>query len=462
MTRVHSGVQRKWRHALTGLCALAGCASEAPDTPPATFEVSETREVLTNGLEVVVVPNRALPIATTRITFRAGAFSEGAAENGYSHLLEHMLFKGTESIPDPVEFEDRLGALGARWNAWTGIDGVSYFYVLPASQLDPGLSLLAQAILSPLIDADSLRTEIDVVLAEFDLDDSRWDTVQDQRVRKLLFPTYPSRVNPIGERDVIARATPEALRAMLETYYRPNNAQLLLVGDVEPQAGIELARQYFGDWERGPDPFAAHPIPEEPPLRHDVSETIQTPQDYAVLEVAYRGPGTRDNLAASIALDLLSEISRLTGQAFRRLAAPPVILGASLSHSAASREGLIAFKLAIGEGLEREAIESLGPLRDYMATITPAQISAAKDNLWIQRVQAVGTTFDLAYQMSYDWTLRPDGALRDYLDILYALDKADLEHVWSRYIDGQPRAAVLLSGSRNPPDDLSTELRSVW
>ena len=102
---------------------MAGCGgSEQAAEPPANFAIESTRGRLDNGLEVMVVPDRSVPTVTAMVAFRSGAFVESEAQSGYSHVLEHMIWKGSADVPDPVQFRQRLQWLGALTNATTDDD----------------------------------------------------------------------------------------------------------------------------------------------------------------------------------------------------------------------------------------------------------------------------------------------------------------------------------------------------
>src|SRR5215510_3923881 len=128
MGRMHGALRAAPCAALVG--ALFSCTEGAyePDRPPFQLDVPVERLKLQNGLEVVVVPNHTAPLVTALVAIRAGSAVEDATNNGYSHLFEHMIFEGSEAVPDTVEFHDRLDALGVLRNGTTNVDRVTYFF----------------------------------------------------------------------------------------------------------------------------------------------------------------------------------------------------------------------------------------------------------------------------------------------------------------------------------------------
>jgi zinc protease len=446
----------------TLLLVVTGCGSDAADQPPATIGLDVTRTELANGLEVVVVPNHSAPIVSAVVAFHSGAFVETEAQSGYSHLLEHMMFQGTDAVPDAREFGDRLDALGIVRNATTGRDRVNYFYTVTSNQLAPALELLASSVRTPALKPESLKKEIGAVISEFDLNDSDSLSVAWRHMLELLFDVYPNRANPLGRRDVIEHATPEDLRELHGTYYVPNNAQLIVVGDVEVNDALSLAKRWFGDWKRGADPFVAYSVPVNPALAHDAADVMTANVKASNLVVAYQGPSVRDDYRGAVAADLLARISLLSNQSFRDVVSPPTVIGARIRHSPSRHKGVISVELEIGAGFERDAIDRLQVLHDYIATITDQEIAAAKNALWAVRLQNTDANLSLALQLSEDWALSARSEHHDYLATLYDLERADIEQLLRRYVYRQPRIAVLLTDPQHALDDLAGRLERAW
>jgi zinc protease len=445
------------------LAACIACGSDDPaDVPPGEIDLPITTSELGNGLTVVVVPSRAQPIVSAMVTFRSGAFVEDETQSGYSHLLEHMIFQGTTKVPDSSEFLRQLDSLGALSNGLTGRDMVRYYYTLPSDNLGAGLEMLADSIRAPELDPTRLQKEIRVVLAELDLADTDSRDVQYRRTFELLFDTYPNRVNPIGTRSQVD-ATSEALRELHDTYYVPNNAQLILAGDVTPAAAQTLAGRFFGDWSRSADPFTDHVVPVHPALRADVSDTLTAPVSASRLMVAYQGPSRSEDFRASVAADLLAELTVQSSSAFRSLVSPPQITSAEMIHYPSSHKGVIMFGLQIGSGHEAAAIASLGRMHMQLAqSITDEELRTAKSALWQQRLNAADQNLNLALQLASDWALGPAGGTLDYIDTLYDLKREDVVELIDRYLNRRHRAAVLLTDPKHRLPDLDAALERTW
>ena len=444
------------------LLGLLGACSDSDYQPPAELDLDVTRATLSNGLEVVAVPNHESPIVTALVTFRAGAFAETAEQSGYSHLLEHMLFAGCESVPDPVEMQDKLAALGISYNATTARDRVNYFYSMASDRLEPALELLSDSLRAPTLQAETLKRETAAVLAEFDLNDSNWDSVTRRHAFELLFDAFPNRTDALGRREAIERVTPQALRAMHDTYYVPNNAQLVLVGDVVASDGLKLAKRYFGSWKRAEDPFAAHPVPENPALSRTATDVLTGKIKESRLLVAYQGPSTDTDFRGAVAADVLARLSVLGNQEFRKLISPPEVIGGRIWHWPSRHKGVIALELYIGTGYEGSAIASLELMRDYVDHISDSELTAAKDALWTGRLRVASANLPLALQFSDDWALFGGSDPHAYLEALYAIGPDDLARLFQRYISARPRAGVLLTDPEHAERDLTQELENAW
>ncbi|HKP57882.1 MAG TPA: pitrilysin family protein [Polyangiales bacterium] len=438
-----------------GAILLVACGSDADSVsgPPGVLMPGFERSKLGNGLTLLVLPDHSVPLVTATVVLHSGAFVEEEAQSGYSHLLEHMLLKANGLQPNPEELDDELRRRGILKNGLTGRDRVAYYYVMPGSELEEGLKLFAASLRSPQFDEASLQTEIDVVLAEYDRAEADPVNVQWRRASELLFPGHPNRVNALGRRDAIADATPEALQALYETYYVPNNACLILIGDVDTDDALELTTRYFGDWAKAPDPFRTQPLPEDPPLSKSSSDLLAGDVHLSQLTVAFHGPGTTRSFKDSVAADLLAQVTTLSDHVFRTLVSPPAIVGASFLHVASPQVGELRIELSVGTGHETEALDQLRWF-DRFDEITPEQLDTARDQLWARYLRASDSSLDLSLQTANDWALGRLDPEHDRIATLYELEPADLQRFWSRYLADQHSVAVLLTSS----DHVSTAL----
>src|ERR1700682_4553818 len=235
------------------------------------------RKVLANGLEVIVVENHGVPLATIEIDVKNGSFTQTPEYEGLAHMYEHMFFKANSTYSEPNQFWDRASGLGAHFNASTDVERVNYFMTVPAEKLSGAIQLLSSAVQGPLFRRDELEQERQVVIGEYDRQESSPFFGLERDMSTKLFPGNYSRKNTIGDRQVILTTTPEKMRFIQSKYYVPNNSVLIVAGDVNPATVFALAERELGQLKRGADPFVTGPIPAIPPLKKSEGIVVEAP-----------------------------------------------------------------------------------------------------------------------------------------------------------------------------------------
>jgi zinc protease len=224
-------------------------------TKQQTAEVHEYN--LDNGLKILVQPDRRSPVVVSQVWYKVGSSYEPEGITGISHMLEHMMFMGTDELK-PKEFSALIAANGGEDNAFTGLDYTAYFQTISSDRLELCIRLEADRMRDLIIDEQELLKERDVVAEE-----RRWrvdDNPQSITYEKFMATAYtsgPYHHPLIGWMSDIQAYTAEAARDWYRRWYAPNNATLVVVGDVEPDAVYALAEQYFG-------PLQASVLPQPP------------------------------------------------------------------------------------------------------------------------------------------------------------------------------------------------------
>lgn len=243
---------------LFAVLVLTGLVRPAPAElfSPETFTLS-------NGMQAVVIPNHRVPVVSHMVWYRVGAADEPAGKSGIAHLLEHLMFRGTEAVP-PGEFSKTVARHGGRDNAFTSNDYTGYFQNVAKKNLELVMRMEADRMANLVLDPESVRTERDVVLEERS---SRTDNdpgaLLGERVQAVLFLNHPYREPVIGWKSEIAALEVEDAQAFYEKWYNPANAVLVVAGDVTAAELKPLAEKYYGA-------IAGRPAPprlrlEEPP-----------------------------------------------------------------------------------------------------------------------------------------------------------------------------------------------------
>lgn len=279
---------------------LLGVGAFAQDPP------GLSRKTLDNGLEVFAFRNANVPLATVEIVFRCGAIAQGPDTAGLFHLYEHMLFKGNDAFADEGAFNAAMTELGVSgWNGGTSTEYVNYYVTVPSDKTEKGIEFWAHAVRNPTLDPASLETEKNVVLNEVKGYYSDPGEIFNQSINRRLFSAYPWRRDVSGSEPVLQNATVAQLRAIQNTYYVPNNAALMVSGDVDPDQVFAWAEASFGSWKRSADPWAvkppAHPFPPAGKVwfRHE----SQYP-GFGYVSLRLRGPDVLADDAATYAADV--------------------------------------------------------------------------------------------------------------------------------------------------------------
>ncbi|MGE0485085.1 MAG: M16 family metallopeptidase [Gammaproteobacteria bacterium] len=224
---------------------LAGLALVAPPCPAETAK--RTHEfTLDNGLELIVQEDHRAPVAVVQVWYRVGSAYEHDGITGVSHALEHMMFKDTKSLATG-EFSRIVASRGGRENAFTSTDYTAYFQQWAAGNVEESFRLEAERMANLVISDEEFAKEINVVLEERRLrTDDNPQALASEATQAVAFQTGPYRQPIIGWEADIQQMTAADIRQWYQRWYGPNNATLVVVGDVEPQAVHALAVKHFG------------------------------------------------------------------------------------------------------------------------------------------------------------------------------------------------------------------------
>ncbi len=220
---------------------------------------------LANGLTLFVLPDHRLPIVSLQIHYQVGSRHELPGITGISHLFEHLMFRGTETL-GPEEFSRILQSKGGEINAFTTKDNTSYFENLPAEHLELGLQLEADRLINLKLDDDTFQPELQVVISERKLRsvDSPFGLLEEQ-LFATAYTQHPYDWPVVGWDQDLHRLTLDDCLAYYRTHYQPGKITVVIAGDVDPQRARDLVDRYFG---KIPAPVGApEPTVVEPPQR---------------------------------------------------------------------------------------------------------------------------------------------------------------------------------------------------
>jgi zinc protease len=257
---------------------------------PALAQTSE--RVLANGMKVIVIEDHRAPTVAHMVWYRAGSIDEVNGRTGVAHVLEHMMFKGTRSLP-PGEFSRRVAAMGGRENAFTSRDYTGYFQQIHRSRLAEVMALEADRMVNLVLSKEEFEREIRVVMEE-----RRWRT--EDRAQSLVheqmmaaaFVASPYRTPVVGWMSDLESMTVDDTREWYEHWYAPNNALLVVAGDVAPDEVFALAERTYGRIPQRALP--ARKPQHEPPQRGVRRLWVKAPAENPYLLMGFRVPKLED------------------------------------------------------------------------------------------------------------------------------------------------------------------------
>jgi zinc protease len=253
-------------------------------------QVSES--TLPNGLKLITAENPASPTVSTQLYYKVGSRNERTGLTGISHILEHLMFKGTARFPEGA-FDRIVQENGMTYNAFTSHDFTCYFESMAADRLEVALELEADRMQGLILEEEGFRSEMAVIREE------RRQMVEDppgglvsEAVQAAAFTVHPYHWPVIGWMTDLENMTLEAVLAYYRDYYRPNNAVLVVAGDLSHERVVELVQAKFGSIAPGPDSPAQRI--QEPPQRGERTVAIHKAVQLPILHLAYRAPASQE------------------------------------------------------------------------------------------------------------------------------------------------------------------------
>ncbi|CAD5203226.1 M16 family metallopeptidase [Pseudomonas sp. FEN] len=264
--------------------------------------------LLDNGLKVIVREDHRAPVVAAQLWYKVGSSHEPPGESGLSHALEHLLFQGSSKVCPGQAFQI-MERLGARINAFTNHDATTYEYLMPRQILGVAMEIMADQMGSAQLAQAAFQREIEVIKNERlqNIDDSPM-AILDEKMRGIAFTTSGYRTSTVGWQHDLERLRVEQLRRWYANWYAPNNATLVVVGDVTATAVESLARRYFADLPRRTLPETRRPLELNTPGERRI--TLTTRNEFPSLIMAFNVPSlvTAVDPHTAYTLRLLNEL----------------------------------------------------------------------------------------------------------------------------------------------------------
>lgn len=426
-------------------CCIAAAAS-AQAKLPANFFMKE----LPNGLDVLVIEDNTVPLATVEIVVKNGAYTEDSAFNGLSHMYEHMFFKANKDIPSQEAFLKRVNELGIVFNGTTSEERVNYFITLSNAKMNEGLEFMNSAIRYPLFLEQEMKNENPVVDGEFQRAESNPYYFLFEEYNRAMWGEGYYRKNPIGLHDVILSCTPEKMKVIQEKFYYPNNAMIAIAGDVKHDEIFHKVEKVFGDWKPSEfDPFQKWPVPEFKPLQGE-TKFVLTNQNAQIplFFIGFHGPDTRNDLQSTYAADVFSFIvQQASSNLQKELIETGLAYQVGISYQTQKFTGPIQIVLAPNPMKIKEAYDVLWnniSRWDDPDYFTDEQLQTAKNLLAIQDSYGKESTSQFIHSVTYWWASATIDYYVNYVDNLQKVTRADITNYINTYITNKPHVVGLM------------------
>jgi zinc protease len=435
--------------------ATAGLPARA-DAPAASKAVANDsnvlRSTLDNGMRVVIVRETLSPMVTTQITYLAGGYQTPDGFPGTAHALEHMMFRDSKGMTG-AQLNEMTGKMGADNNAFTTNDATQYYFVAPSNYLDILLRIESTRMNGALLTQQDWERERGAIEQEVSRDISEPEFLAFQKAERILYAGTGYADDPLGTRPSFGKTTAADLQKFYRDWYTPNNALLVIVGDVDPQQTLAKVQQLFGKIPAGKAPEHA-PLKLQPVKPETIAST--TPRGTGAVQFMYRMPGMmdKDNAAAQVLLDVLTNAR----SSLSALAVQGKVLSANAQLQPFSHGGIGVIEAAFPKGGDAKKAQADldGVISDLLKNGVPADLVEASKRSEIAQAEFnknSAVTLASAWSQAIAWMglNSPEEAE----DQIRQVTVDDVNRVAREYLKPGERVTVVLTPDENgkrPPD----------
>ncbi|MGI8470259.1 MAG: M16 family metallopeptidase [Pyrinomonadaceae bacterium] len=443
------------------------------------IEVPFVSKTLPNGLEIIVLRDASVPLATVELAVRNGSFTEPPELNGLSHLFENMFFKPDKAIAlykcelaqkignadyysqancsETAKLKSQIGSVGylddydqlSVYNGRTQEEVVEYYFTTTSRYLTTAMRRINDAVRYPTFDEDEFAKEKEVVVGEIDRNEANPVFYLDRALKDKLFYKYPTRKNPLGTRESVRAATTDMMRLIQSRYYVPNNSALVVTGDVKPEEVFTLAEQIFGSWQRrAVDPFKEFPLVEHPPLPKSEGEIVTQPVNNVIVEIGWQGPSVGKDDKSTYAADVFSYILTQPDSKFQRdLVDSGLAAQVGISYYTQRNVGPIQMILVTTPEKAKAALEAVYAeiaQFDKPDYFSDAELANAKTILEARDLFDREKLSDYTHTLAFWWSSTGIDYYRGYYRNLRSITRADTTRYINTYIQGKPHVGIAL------------------
>jgi zinc protease len=448
--------------AIIALAPLRSHAQSATTQPSDTGKINYVEEDLPNGLHVIYAPMHNAPVVHMRLLYHVGSRDERPDRQGFAHMFEHMMFRGSAHVA-PQEHMRLIQSVGGYSNASTSFDDTDYVDTIPSQYLDMALYLEADRMSSFKVNADIFKTERNVVAQEWRqrTADPPYGTLW-QDLLKTVFTKHNYRWAPIGDMGHLRAAQVSELQRFFNTYYVPNNACLSIAGDIDVDQAKLSVRKYFGWIPRGPDIERSTPVE---PVQTKIRELTVYKSNIRLADVNLVWKTARYSSDDHYALDMLDHIlgSGRTSRLSKALVntAEPLAADANAGNWQLEDVGVFFISAHPLPGKDPTAVRA--ELARQMQRVvdegvTQEELDKARINARVQLLRSRETADQVAEQLADQYVFCGDaGRVNTVLAKIETLTPADIQAVAKKYFVPDAVSVVEYVPSSQAPNSLMVD-----
>lgn len=407
---------------------------------------SITRTRLRNGLTIILKEVHTAPVATFWVWYRVGSRNERTGRTGASHWVEHMQFKGTEKFPADA-LERAVARAGGVWNAMTWVDWTTYFETLPAGEIDLALQLEADRMAASRFAPKDVEAERTVIISERQGYENQPTFLLSEEVHAAAFRVHPYHHEVLGDQVDIETMTRDDLHEHYRSFYAPNNAIAVLVGDFKTRSMLARLRELFGPVKRSSAPPKF--VRPEPQQQGERRVYVEGDGQTAYLQLAYHAPAASDpDFYPLVVLDSVltgassfnlfgGGTSNKTSRLYRALVLTELAASASGDLSATVDPYLYTIMCAVREG--RTPAEVEGALNTEIDRIVAEPLTDVELTRAIKQAKAMfaysaESVSNLGFWFGFAEILDDYTWFTEYVDRLTGVTVEDVQRVAGRYL----------------------------
>jgi zinc protease len=390
-----------------------------------------------NGLSVLVVPDHSAPVVTFQVTYRVGSRNEVTGTTGATHILEHLMFKGSDNFNDPKgnSVKQYLEKVGGQFNASTADDRTNYFATIGRNNLEGYIAIEADRMRHLWLHEADRQSEMTVVRNEYERGKNDPDSVLVEEVTAAAYVALPYHHPTIGWRSDIEHVPIAKLHEFYDTFYWPNNATVSIVGDVDPAAALGLVKKYYGSYPRSPQPIP-NIYTEEPEQTGARRVVVRRPGELGTVLIAHKVPNARD--ADQPAMEMLDAIlsSGKNARLYRALVDKGLALNAGAGTELHRDLSLHTIYASLAPNAAHEQVEQalLGEIERIKSSgVSPAEIERVKQQYIAADAYKRDGTAAVASELN-EWVAVGDWTLYvTFPQKVQQVTPADVQRVAKRY-----------------------------